>query len=434
MPFADCPDPSHPATGHPATGHRETGLTRRRFLAGVGATGVAVVGGQAAPTRVAFAARTTADAGNTVVFVFLRGGADGLGILVPNAPSLGLTFLRSVRESLVPPAAQLVPLDGGGGWALRAAMRPLHDLLWAGGELAFVPAVWAPGVTRSHFQAERFLEVGGSAGSRSGWLDRVLAELAPGETFRALAHGGREPISMEGPQPCVGMASLADFVLPGAAAARAESQAVLSALYADVAGPLGDDARTALAALGTADAIRAQTGPRNGAVYPTAGVGRALSDLASVLRAEVGLRLATVDVGGWDTHTDATRRLDQRLAEVVQALTAFMTDLGPERRSRVTVVVQTEFGRRVAMNASGGTDHGTGSLMWLLGGGVAGRAVHGAWRPLNSKADLVLGDVPGLNTMFDVLGEVVQKRLGVGSLARVFPGHPFAPLGVVRPG
>ena len=106
-----------------------------------------------------------------------------------------------------------------------------------------------------------------------------------------------------------------------------------------------------------------------------------------------------------------------------------MDDLGPTRRSRVTVVVMTEFGRRVEMNASGGTDHGHGSVMWLLGGGLAGSDVYGKWNQL-SASTLDQGNVPGLNNPFDVLGEVVQKRLGVGSLSSVFPGHKLAPLGV----
>ena len=141
------------------------------------------------------------------------------------------------------------------------------------------------------------------------------------------------------------------------------------------------------------------------------------------------MQVATVDVGGWDTHTDEANQLDRNLTSAAKALAAFLTDLGPARRSRVTVVVMTEFGRRVQMNASGGTDHGHGSLMWLLGGGLAGASVYGKWTPL-SDAALDSGDVPALNNAFDVLGELAQKRLGVGQLGAVFPGRTFAPLGL----
>jgi len=184
-----------------------------------------------------------------------------------------------------------------------------------------------------------------------------------------------------------------------------------------------------LAALGTAATARASAGVQNGANYPSGDFSQALKDIAAMLRAEVGLQVATVDLGGWDTHTDEANDLDAHLSSAAQSLAAFMTDLGPDRRKRVTVVVQTEFGRRVEMNASGGTDHGHGSVMWLLGGGLASSGVLGNWTPLTASS-LDTGDVPGVNNAFDVLGEIVQKRLGVGSLSTVFPGHSYSPLGV----
>jgi uncharacterized protein (DUF1501 family) len=168
-------------------------------------------------------------------------------------------------------------------------------------------------------------------------------------------------------------------------------------------------------------------------VYPSGNFSKSLSDLATLLRAEVGMQVATVDVGGWDTHTDEANQLDKNLASAAKSLAAFMTDLGPERRKRVTVAVVTEFGRRVAMNASGGTDHGHGSVVWLLGGGIVGKRVHGKWTKL-SAATLDGGDVPGNNDVFDILGELAQKRLGVGSLSSLFPGHDYTPLGLALSG
>jgi uncharacterized protein (DUF1501 family) len=313
-------------------------------------------------------------------------------------------------------------------------MRPLYDALWASGELAFVPAVSAPGVTRSHFQAEQFIEKGGSDTASSGWWDRVLAQLDPGSTFRAVSAGWRTPASLTGPQPELAIASLAQFVFPGWDDIRARSQTAVSALYAGMTGPLAQDVATTMAALDTAATIRTYAGVQNGAVYPANILSPLLQDLATILRAEVGLTVATVDVPGFDTHVNEAADLDLLLTAVAGSLAAFLADLGPERRKRVTVVVQSEFGRRVPMNASAGADHGSGGLIWLLGGGVAGQAVHGKWRPLLSAADLADGDVPGLNNVFDVLGEVAQKRLGVGSLSAVFPGHSYAPLGVARAG
>jgi uncharacterized protein (DUF1501 family) len=140
------------------------------------------------------------------------------------------------------------------------------------------------------------------------------------------------------------------------------------------------------------------------------------------------MQIATVDVGGWDTHTDEVNQLDRNLGSAAASLAAFLTDLGPTRRKRVTVVVMTEFGRRVQMNASGGTDHGHGSLMWLLGGGLTGASVYGKWTQL-AAGTLDSGDVPALNGAFDVLGELAQKRLSAGAMSTVFPGHSFTPIG-----
>ncbi len=407
------------------------GLTRRRFVAGLGAVGVSVVGSQLINTRVAYGATSNP---NTVIVMFLRGGADGLRILSPHSAALGVNYLRTVRAGLVPGDSEVLGLDGTGGWALNKAMAPLHQLLWSSGEMAFVPAVSNAGVSRSHFQAMQFLEQGGTGSASTGWLDRVLTQLGPGTAFRALSEGYAAPFSMAGSEAKLTMSSLATFDFPAWEEIRAPSMTAVGALYKGVDGPLGQDVPNALAAVNTAASIRASAGVRNGAVYPQGPTAAALRDLASILRAEVGLQVATVDVSSWDTHTDEARGLDALLANTAQSLAAFFTDLGSARRSRVTVVVVSEFGRRVALNASGGTDHGHGGLAWLLGGGVVGGKVHGRWTPLIADTDLDGGDVQGLNNPFDVLGEVVQKRLGLGSLSTVFPGQSYAPLGLARTG
>jgi uncharacterized protein (DUF1501 family) len=238
-------------------------------------------------------------------------------------------------------------------------------------------------------------------------------------------------VSLSGGEQALVMDSLASFTFPGWSGIAPQAEAAVAALYRGIGGPLGEDVPTTLAALSTAATARTSASPQNGAVYPSGNFSSALSDLATLLRAEVGLQVATVDVGGWDTHTDEVTDLDLALTSAAGSLAAFLQDLGPARRSRVTVVVVTEFGRRVAMNASGGTDHGHGSLIWLLGGGLASSQVAGAWSPL-SDAVLDQGDVPGLNNAFDVLGEVVQKRLGAADLASVFPGRTVTPLGVAK--
>ncbi|MCW2494290.1 DUF1501 domain-containing protein [Jatrophihabitans sp.] len=399
--------------------------TRRSFLAGLGMVGVAALGSQLVTSRASYATGPTAGTTNTLVVVFLRGAADGLRILVPNSSALGLDYLTTVRNDLLP--ANPLPLSNG--WALNPAMAPLASTLWQTGELAFVPAMSDAGITRSHFQAQQFLEAGGVIGAPDGWLDRVLAQVGPGTTFRAVSIGDTEPASCAGSEKKLAMPSLADFTFPGWSGWVASAETATGLLYRGMTGPLGEDVPDALAALDTAATIRAGAGPQNGASYPDGSFSDALRDLADTLRAEVGLQVATVDVGGWDTHTDEANQLDGLLGSAAGSLAAFMTDLGPERRKRVTVVVMTEFGRRVEMNASNGTDHGHGSVAWLLGGGLTRSDVFGSWTKLTA-ASLDQGDVPGLNDPFDVMGELAQKRLGVGTLSSVFPGHTYRPLGL----
>lgn len=406
----------------------DRGFTRRSFLAGAGMVGVAALGSQLVTTKAAYAASGLSN-GNTLVTVFLRGAADGLRILVPASSELGVDYLRTVRGNLVPAEAGMSPLPGASGWALNAALNPLLPF-WNSGELAFVPAVSANGITRSHFQAQQCLERGSDTAT-TGWLDRALQQLGPGTTFRAVTQGSALPAALSGNQRKLVMSSLKNFSFPGWSGVAPQSEAAIRTLYRGLPGPLGEDVPVTLAALGTAAAARAKAGAQNGAVYPSGNFSKALADVATLLRAEVGMQVATIDVGGWDTHTDEVNQLDRHLTSAANSLAAFLTDLGPARRSRVTVVVMTEFGRRVQMNANGGTDHGHGSVMWLLGGGLAGASVHGKWTPLNAAA-LDEGDVPALNAAYDVLGEVAQKRLGVGSLTGLFPGHRFAPLNLAK--
>jgi uncharacterized protein (DUF1501 family) len=406
------------------------GWTRRKFLGATGVIGVAALGSQLVTTRAAYAA-TASTAQNTVITIFLRGAADGLRILAPNSSLLGLDYLRAVRGPLVLGDAQLSPLAGVSGWGVHKAMQPLVDGLWGTGELAFVPAVSAAGVGRSHFDAQQLLEKGGSTSYLSGWMDRVLRQLGPGTTFRALGQSWSAPASFAGDQAKLVFDSLADFVFPGWDDIRPGSEQAVTALYRGMTGTLAEDVPTTVAALATAAQVRASSGVQNGAVYPEGNFSQALKDVADTLRAEVGLQMAALEIGGWDTHSNEVADLDQLLTSAAQSLAAFMTDLGPARRSRVTVIVMTEFGRRVAMNDSAGADHGHGGLVWLLGGGIVGGQVHGNWIPL-SAGTLDGGDVPGVNNMFDVLGEVVQKRLGVATLSTVFPNHVVNPIGVAK--
>lgn len=406
----------------------DKGFTRRRFIQGVGMVGAAALGTQLVTTRAAYAAPAApgATTTNSVIVVFLRGGCDGLRVVVPASSSLGFDYLTQVRPALLPAASTLLPLSGG--WAANGNLAPLQPF-WNSGELAFVPAV-STSPARSHSTAQRWLESGGDPSSSTGWLDRTLTALGPGTTFRAVAEGYTMPDSLAGTQDKVLMDSLAAYSMPGWMPDYGAD--AIAALYRGLDTPLAGKVNDTVGALASAAAAQATAGVQNGAVYPSNNsFANSLKDLATLLRAEVGLQIATVDVGGWDTHTDEANDLDRNLLALSQSLAAFMTDLGPTRRSRVTVVVMSEFGRRVAQNASGGCDHGFGGLMWLLGGGLVSSQVAGQWAPL-SDGVLDSGDVPGLNSPFDVLGEVLTSRVNLTLNLSIFPRQPVAPLGLFR--
>lgn len=208
----------------------------------------------------------------------------------------------------------------------------------------------------------------------------------------------------------------------------------LSKLYTGVNDPLGEHGLQTLSVLDDAEELQ-KTDPRPGpgASYPVGDFSLAMADLARMIKAGAGVKAATVDVGGWDMHTLAggvVGTMADQLRAMSLTVAAFGTDLG-SKLADVTVVLMSEFGRRVAENGSGGTDHGRGGVMFLLGGGVDGKKIHGAWPGLSDPA-LQGGDLAAANDYRDVLGEAAQATLGLGSISTVFPGFTYRPLGVMR--
>jgi uncharacterized protein (DUF1501 family) len=401
-------------------------MSRRKFLARAGLGGVAALTTPLVTARASFG---QPGATGTVVVVFLRGGLDGLSVVVPAAdPHLG-----AARPRLAIPAAALLPLDRTFG--LHPALGPLHPL-WGRGQLAIAHGVSTPDVSRSHFQAQDCLERGGaSTGTSEGWLDRVLDALGPGTTFRSLAVGANLPRALAGDQASISMTSLDWFDLGGPdGEIGTRTTEALSALYTGLDHPLGVEVGATLDGLGTAALIRLQQATP-AATYPEGELAERLSELARLVKADVGLRVACVDAGGWDMHTNLGNAdggaMKTELTKLGAALGAFAQDLG-DRLDDVTVVVMTEFGRRVTENANAGTDHGHGAAVLLLGGGLAGGAVHGHWQELHPDV-LDQGDVPGWTDYRDVLAEVVTARLGIGAgaLPTLFPGHRVQPVGVM---
>jgi uncharacterized protein (DUF1501 family) len=374
---------------------------------------------------------------DVLVCVFLRGGVDGVSAVVP----FGDDDLYRSRPTLAiapPGSAGSSARDLDGFFGLHPSLAPLHGI-FQDGSLAIVHAVGSPDDTRSHFDAMDFMERGtpGQKVLKSGWIARHLASHHTGNPspFRAVSLGPSIPASMRGPISATALRSIADFHLKGDPTEAASFQQVMHSLYAG-AGLLGAQAdRTFGAIEQLAQANPLQYQPRHGASYPATDFGLALRQTAQMLRAEVGLEVACLDIGGWDTHEGqgaSAGRLADLLTGLAAGLEAFHTDLQDEM-GRVTLVVMTEFGRRLAENASEGTDHGRATVMFAMGAGVEGGRVHGSWPGLAPENLEPPGDLAVTTDFRTVLSELLVQRLGNSRLGDVFPG--FAPppfLGVFR--
>jgi len=397
-------------------------LSRRHFLRGAGA--LAALG-----TVPGFLGRALASAapgsGKTLVLVFLRGGADGLSIV----PPVGDPAYRAARPTI----ALAAPGKEGGAirlddvFALHPALSPLLPL-WSDRTLAVVHAAGLPGATRSHFDAQDFCESGtpGLKSTADGWLNRAVQRSGgPEGAFRVVAIQPTLPRMLVGDAPAVAMSSLGQFRMPGGAAGGTAFDALYAQAVDTALRTTGIETFEALREAGSAKL--AQLPPANGAEYGGAPIARRLQDVARLIRSGVGLQVAATDMGGWDTHVgEGTEKgqLASRLAELGGALAAFARDLGP-RWADTRVVVMTEFGRTARENGNRGTDHGTASVMLVLGGGVRGGRVLGGYRGLGrselfEERDLAIG-----TDVRSVLWETVEAQLELRDASRVFPG--FSP-------
>ncbi len=413
--------------------------TRRRFL-----ESAAVLGGTVAwpawMPRLAFAPRQTAPRGDTLVVVFLRGAADALNVVVPHAeaayyarrPTLGIPRPDDRRA-----AASLRALDLDGFFGLHPALRPLLPA-WQAGHLAPVHACGAPDESRSHFRAMELMERGvdDERGPASGWIGRHLASANTGNAspLRAVGLGQLPQRSLSGAVPVSALRSIADFHLGGDARAVAQMQAALTSLYGGPE-PLSVVGQETLDILDTLQALDPLGyAPAGDARYPESEFGVGLRQVAMLIKAEVGLEVAAVDVGGWDTHFaqgGSEGLMAGLLADLAAGLAAFHADLY-DHASRLTIVVMSEFGRRAQENASLGTDHGHGSLMLLLGGNVVGGRIHGRWPGLGPDQLIGPGDLAVTTDYRDVLAEVCVKRLNNPDVRAVFPDYAATLHGFVR--
>ena len=358
------------------------------------------------------------DSDAALVVVFLRGGADGLNQLVPH----GDDGYHRARPTIGLRRPQVIDLDGMFG--LNPKLAPFEGL-WKDGLLSAVQAAGSEDETRSHFEAQDFMEHGGLAAG--GWLGRFLRSRpdAGHSPLTAVAIGAQLPECLRGAPSCAALESIDDFGLGRLAPANFAAQ--LAVLYGATPGLLGPAGASALAALERIEALSGKAyAPDHGAVYADDGFGGGMRQIAQLLKARVGVQAAAISLGGWDSHITQAAIMDGPMERLGLGLAAFARDLGAARLERTAVVVMTEFGRRVGENSAGGTDHGLGGVMWFLGGGVPGGRVHGGWPGLGPEVLEGPGDIPVRHNFRDLLGPILQRQAPGVDLSKVFPGHAFA--------
>jgi uncharacterized protein (DUF1501 family) len=418
------------------------------FLKAGGIALFSVGAGGAGPgflSRAALAA--PAPAANTrrkvLVTLFQRGAMDGL-MAVPPLDDAGL---RAVRPRLAMSAARssngTAPLlDLGTGFGLHPALAPFLPL-WKEGRLGIVHAVGSPDPTRSHFDAQDYMETGtpGRKGTPSGWLNRAVGLLGhEGTPLRAVSLTAALPRALYGDQPAIAVTDLADFRVkpPGAEQAASTAGQGFEALYQQAApGILRDTGGETFRAVEMlSEAGVAGYRPAPGVEYPKSPLGDALRQIAILIKAGVGLEIAFAESGGWDTHVQqgtTNGTFARRAADLAQSIAAFWKDLGPHQ-DEVILSTVTEFGRTVRENGSGGTDHGHGSCLFVLGNRVQGGKVHGAFPgPGLEPGALYEGrDLPVTTDFRSVFCELAGRHLGIRDDAGLFPGWTGPRLPLLR--
>jgi uncharacterized protein (DUF1501 family) len=411
--------------------------TRRSFMKG-GA--LALLGLGSVPrflVRTAYAEGSAAGP-KIVVAIFQRGAADGLSMVVPHGDPSYYDSRGSIAIARPSAGNREATIDLDGFFGLHPSMAPLKAV-WDDRHLAIVHACGSPDTTRSHFDAQDFMESGtpGVKTTADGWLARGLEALpvTGRSSFRAVAMGSRLPRTLRGDIGAIAMGSVGDFDVKqgmgamGGVNARAGFESMYEQGVKDILYGTGRETFEAVKMLKAANPQRFQ--PDNGAQYPRGPLGNSLRQIAQLIKADIGLEVAFADMGGWDTHAaqgNEKGQLASRLAEFSQALAALYLDLG-DRMAEIVVVTMSEFGRTVRENGNRGTDHGHATAMLVLGGPVKGGRVAGRWPGL-AREQLFEGRDLAVTTDFrNLFGEIADRHLGVPATAPLFPGFVINPAG-----
>jgi uncharacterized protein (DUF1501 family) len=399
-------------------------ISRRVFLKN---GGLALVSLGFAPAFLARAAEAAAARRRVLVTIFQRGAVDGLNMIVP----FGEREYYACRPSIAVPAPNsadgAVDLDGFFG--LHPRLAPLKPL-WNSRQLAIVHACGSPDGTRSHFDAQDYMETAtpGVKSTQDGWLNRYLhaREHAMAAPFRAVALTPQLPRSLQGVEPALAITQIGQF---GVRAEQASDivQSSFEAEYAAAADRVlnrtGTEAFEAVRMLKSADPAKYQ--PENGAIYPRSAFGEALRQIAQLIKADLGLEIAFAEAGGWDTHVNqgsSNGQLAARLDDFSRGIAALARDLG-DRMDDVVILTMSEFGRAVAENGNRGTDHGHGNAMMIIGGqNVRGGKVYGRWPGIAREQRYEGRDLAVTTDFRGVFAEVVRAHLGVSDVRSIFPG------------
>jgi uncharacterized protein (DUF1501 family) len=369
----------------------------------------------------------------TLITIFQRGAVDGLNMVVPHGESEYYNIRRNIA---IPKPGQnegAINLDGFFG--LHPTMSSFESL-WKNKQMAIVHCAGSPDNTRSHFDAQDYMEAGtpGVKGTRDGWLTRVMQGMdgKQASPFRSVSMTQQLPRSLYGKAPSIAMTNLADFSIQAGSYTKSV-QGGFEGIYQDVTSKNDTLKETGKETFEAVNFLKkanpAQYKPENGAVYPPSPLGNSLRQFAQLIKAGVGLEVGFAEMGGWDTHVNqgASRgQLSNLLRDFSQSIAAFVTDLG-QKMDDVVILTMSEFGRTARENGNRGTDHGHGNAIFVVGGGVKGGKVYGNWAGLKSDQLNEGRDLAVTTDYRDVFGEVAYKYMGSKDLAKMFPGYSTSP-------
>ena len=403
-------------------------IPRRAFLKN---GGLALVSLGFAPTFLARTAAAVSTRTKLLIAIFQRGAVDGLNVVIP----YGEREYYRRRPSIAIPRpvnGADAALDLDGFFAFHPRLSPLMPL-YRNGTLAVVHACGSPDSTRSHFDAQDYMESAtpGVKTTDDGWLNRTLRaeRTSDASPFRAVALAPTLPRSLQGSAPALAIGQIGQFGIHDGAAGTmlgASFEAQYSAAADSVLKGTGQEAFEAVKLMKQADPTRSQ--PANGASYPPSAFGQALKQIAQLAKSDVGLEIAFAETGNWDHHVNEGSTqglLATRLDDFGRGLAALVTDLG-DRMSDTVIMTMSEFGRAVSENGNRGTDHGHGNAMLVMGAGVKGGRVYGKWPGLSQNALYDGRDLAVTTDFRDVFAEVVTRHLGVKDASPIFPGYTIS--------